>query len=262
MHPHEPEPEPGGIKYRPPGWRIPQHEKAGWITTIQLNQDGYCASEALESQRHTRRKSNKVPVPMRRRRVTPRRLWSVLCAVGAFISFARVGTLLLESWSAVKAERNADQRLIDLCMSPHAPTESAHMRGACLKAQRDRASPLLFKAILRSVSTAWNEFAELVGSPFKLGLVVLFLLSGLVMPLMPAVRLAQDAASMVAGEALGLDLDPEDNHDHVVVVRGGAPPALTSAASRLRLPFLRKPAQAEARIRELTEMEGGSLHED
>ena len=261
MYPHEPEPEPGGIKYRPPGWRIPEHEKSGWMTTIQLNQDGYCASEALESERQTPRKRNKLAVAMRRRNVTPRRLWSVLCAIGAFISFARIGTLLLESWSAVNAERNADQRLIELCMSRDAPTESAHMRGACLKAQRDRASPLLFKAILRSVSTAWNEFAELVGSPFKLGLVILFLLSGLVMPLMPAVRLAQDAASMVASEALGIDLESEDNHDHVVVVRGGAP-TMTSGTARLRLPFLRKPAQARARIQELTEMERGALHED
>ena len=264
--PHAPPtiPEPGGVKYRPPGWRIPEREKTGWITTIPLHQDGYCASEALGSQFKTKHQRMRMKVRMLRRRVTPRRLWTVVCAVAALISFARLGTLFLESWTAVRTERDADRRLLDLCMSRDAPTESAHMRGACLKAQRDRASPLLFKAVLRSVHTAWSEFYDAVGSPFKLGLVCLFLFSGLVMPLMPAVRVLGDAATAVSGDTFGVDMDPEENGDHVVVVRGGMASfglGQMGATRRRTLPWLRAKRDDTDRIVELTQMEGGSPHE-
>ena len=157
---------------------------------------------------------------MKRRKVTPKRVWAFVCMLAAFLSFARVASLFLESYTTVRAERASDQRLLDLCKSNDAPTESAHMRAACLKARRDRASPILFKASLRAVHTAWEEFADAVGSPFKLGLVVLFLISGLAMPLMPAMRLASDAVNSVAGE-LGLEMEEEDNDGQVIVLHGG-----------------------------------------
>ncbi len=184
------------------------------------------------------------PVPMRRRsfmkrRPSPKRVWTFFCGLAAFLSFARVASLFLESYTTVRSERSSDHRLLDLCKSDNAPTESAHMRAACLKAQRDQASPLIFKASLRAVNTAWEEFSETIGSPFKLAVVVLFLLSGLVMPLMPAVRAASEAASMMASE-----IEDDDEETQVIVVNGGFP-RLTQNSVRSRVKRLLRGADVE-----------------
>ena len=189
---------------------------------------------------------------MKRRRVTPKRIWACFCAVAAFLSFARVASLFLESYTTVRAERASDERLLNLCKSADAPTESAHMRAACLKARRDRASPLLFKASLRAVQTAWEEFSDAIGSPFKLGLVVLFLLSGLVMPLMPALRVASDAANIVAGDMLGLDVD--DQEDAQVIVLNGGLPRVSQKGMRSRIRSLLP--RANPRIEEIDTDDG------
>ena len=83
-----------------------------------------------------------------------------------------------------------------------------------------------------------------MGSPFKLGLVLLFLLSGLVMPLMPAMKVASDAANMVAGDVLGLDMEEEE--DAQVIVLHGGMPRITQQGMRHRLSrMLRRPARVE-----------------
>ena len=222
------------VVYRPPTWRIPEREKAGWIvrantpthsTNLPSARGYYTPTSLAEDALH--RSSPRQRVMPRRRRRTALRVWSVVSGIAAFLSFARVATLGLESWAAVRAERDADRRLLELCSSADAPTESPHMRAACLKARRDRASPLMFKAALRAVHTAWSEFSDAVGSPFKLGLLLLFLISGLAMPLMPALRLAGDAAAAVSSDALGLTITQDDSDDdnHVVVLQGGVPRA-------------------------------------
>ena len=190
---------------------------------------------------------------MKRRRMTPKRIWAGLCGLAAFLSFARVASLFLESYTTVRAERASDERLLQLCQSNDAPTESAHMRSACLKARRDRASPLLFKASLRAVHTAWEEFTDAVGSPFKLGMVVLFLLSGLVMPLMPALRVASDAAN-IAGDMMGLDLEDEDADSQVIVLHGGMP-RISQKGVRNRIAGMLQRPRARARVEELDDGE-------
>ena len=62
------------------------------------------------------------------------------------------------------------------------------MRAACLQAQADRASPVVLKAVLRAVSTAFDDFSHSVSSPGKLLVVVLFVISGLFMPVSTWIR--------------------------------------------------------------------------
>ena len=221
--------------------------------TLYSKEEGYCANAALAIDDATPAPSFKGKKKMKRRKVTPKRVWAFVCAFAAFLSFARVASLFLESYTTVRAERASDEGLLKLCQSDKAPTESAHMRAACLKARRDRASPLLFKASLRAVHTAWEEFTEAVGSPFKLGLVLLFLLSGLVMPLMPAMRLASDAVNTVAGDVLGIDMEEDDSDGQVIVLQGGVPRP-SRGAMRRRLSGLLQRAPS-ARIEEVDDGE-------
>ena len=77
---------------------------------------------------------------------------------------------------------------LDLWFSGRA-SGSAKMREACLKAQAERASPIVFKAIVQAVSTAFKDFSDSVGSPFKMLVVVLFLLSSVLLPVVPWARM-------------------------------------------------------------------------
>lgn len=97
------------------------------------------------------------------------------------ISFARVAVLFFEAVAQVRDERLQDVELLQLC-ADGAARGSFKMRRACVDAQAERASPLMFKAVVRAVSNAYAEFAETVSTPMKLGVVALFVLSS-AMPL-------------------------------------------------------------------------------
>ena len=92
---------------------------------------------------------------------------------------------------------------------------------------------MIFKASLRAVHTAWEEFAETVGSPFKMCMLVLFLLSGFVMPLLPAVKLASEAANMVTQDIMSAEED-EDDDGKVIVLHGGLP-SVSGSGVRARI---------------------------
>ena len=145
-------------------------------------------------------------------RVSPKRLAALLTAALAVFSFCRVSVLFFESISAVRADREADAELLDICKSG-AARGSTKMRAACLQARADRASPLLFKAVVRAVHTAWSEFTETVGTPFGFATVVLFLLSGFVMPVMPWLK-------TMAWNAEEEQVEPDDEERHVIVLAG------------------------------------------
>lgn len=136
----------------------------------------------------------------------------------ALVSFARAGTLFLESVAAERAEREADDDLLRLCRSGDAKG-SAKMRTACLQAASDRASPVVLKAIVRSVRTAWGEFRETVSSPLGLASVLLFLLSSLVLPVVPWLK----AVAAAFGER-DEEADVNDIERHVIVVSSGEEP--------------------------------------
>lgn len=153
------------------------------------------------------RNFSEFPVPKKSRRV--KKICQVATAVMAVVSFSRVAVLFLEAHSTVSAERNADFELLNLC-SEGVAQQSSKMRGACLQAQADRASPIVLKAILRAVNTAWSEFSESASSPYKLALVALFVLSAFVLPVIPALRFV----GQVAEESFTED----DEESHIVML--------------------------------------------
>jgi hypothetical protein len=132
-------------------------------------------------------------------------------------SFARVAVHFLESVATVRDDRAADEELLELCRTG-AARGSVKMREACLKAQRDRASPLVLKALVRAVSTAWFEFYEAVGTPFGFASILLFLLSSLVLPTLPWLRVLLSACAIDDED----QADGDDEEKHVIVLAGGA----------------------------------------
>ena len=59
----------------------------------------------------------------------------------------------------MSTERSNDVDLLDLCSEGKA-AKSNIMRNACLNARSSKASPLLFKAVLRAVGIAYEEFTS------------------------------------------------------------------------------------------------------
>lgn len=112
------------------------------------------------------------------------------------VSFARVAVLLLEAVAQVRDERAQDTELLELCTTG-AARSSAKMRAACLQVHAERASPILFKAVVRAVTNAFSEFQESVSTPTKLAVVALFTLSS-IMPVTAWIRALVPAEEVVA----------------------------------------------------------------
>ena len=126
------------------------------------------------------------------RRLTLRRTLAVVSFIMACVSLCRVLILYLESISIIRSERAADTELLELC-TMGAARASSKMREACLRAQADRAAPVFFKAAIRAVYTAWTEFVESCGSPFKLFVAGLFVLSVMAPPVLGWVKIVLGA---------------------------------------------------------------------
>ncbi len=151
-------------------------------------------------------------------RVTGKRLFAWISTVMMIISFSRVLVLFLEAMATVRDERSQDYELLDICQRGEA-RGSAKMRAACLQAQADRASPLVLKAVVRAVSTAWREFSDSVATPFGFATMILFVLSSLLLPIIPWIRAILTAWA-------GDDDEYQDDHrdgdleHHIVVLAG------------------------------------------
>ena len=151
-------------------------------------------------------------------KVTGKRLFGAITTILAVISFSRAAVLFLEAVAEVRDERLHDAELLELCSSGQA-RGSVKMRTACLQAQSDRASPLLLKAVVRAVGTAWREFASTCASPLGFASMVLFVLSSLVLPVIPWLK-------MVLSSWAGDDDEDQDDHrdsdleHHIVVLNG------------------------------------------
>lgn len=128
-----------------------------------------------------------MPLNFDRQQLSPKRLIAIVSALIACYSVARVGVLFFEALAVVREERGQDAELLELCQRGDA-RGSTKMREACLKARADRASPLIAKAIVYAVSTAFKDFSDTVGSPFKFGIVVLFIISSVILPIIPWAR--------------------------------------------------------------------------
>lgn len=122
------------------------------------------------------------------RHLRPARLIAIVTALLTLYSFARVAVLFFEALSVVQSARTEDEALLKLCSEGKA-SGSAKMREACLKARSDRASPILFKAIVQAVSTAFKDFSDTVGSPFKMAVLALFVVSSVTLPVVPWARM-------------------------------------------------------------------------
>jgi hypothetical protein len=165
-------------------------------------------------------------------RLSPVRLVAVVSTLTMLYSLARVAVLFFESLSIVRSERQEDLELIDACRNGVA-RGSTKMREACLKARADLASPVVFKAIVKAVSTAFRDFADSIGSPLKLAAVLLFLLCSVTMPIVPWARLL-----LGQPHGAGLALQPHDDgdgHVHYISYAPGsdAPPAAGKLRRRL-----------------------------
>lgn len=164
---------------------------------------------------HAGGKRCEMPLSFDRQQLSPKRLVAIVSAILALYSVARVGVLFFEALAIVREERGQDEELLALCQRGDARA-SPKMRDACLKARADRASPLIAKAIVYAVSTAFKDFSDTVGSPFKFGVVLLFIISSVILPITPWAR-ALFGTSTNNGLENGMGIPPS----HFIVM---APP--------------------------------------
>jgi len=165
-----------------------------------------------------------------------------LLFITASLALVRIIVLFSESYSVVRSERLADDQLIELC-SRGVAAESDKFRTLCLQARAERAAPLVFKALLRAIRTAFSDFAEQFNSPSRIAILLLFCLSGLALPIVKMV-------SNLAGHWLRPDAVFNGLHNahhgdvrdacEVLVLNGGAP----SWTDRLRI----LPSRANRRL--------------
>lgn len=151
-------------------------------------------------------------------RVTGKKLFAWASIVLAVISFSRVMVLFLEAVAIVRDERNQDGELLEICQSGQG-RGSAKMRAACLQAQADRASPLVLKAVVKAVSTAWREFSDSVATPFGFASMTLFILSSLLLPVVPWIKAVLTAWAGDEEEWQDDHRDTDLEH-HIVVLNG------------------------------------------
>lgn len=153
--------------------------------------------------------------------MTVKRATRLLGVLATVVSFARVSVLFLEALAAVKDERAQDAELLAMCAQGMARS-SPKMRSACLQAQAERASPVLLKAVLKAVGTAFQDFSESVASPTKLAVLLLFVVSSVFLPVSGLLR------SLVPPE-------PEAGGNHVVVLAHDSAEALGRVGFKQRV---------------------------
>ena len=106
--------------------------------------------------------------------------WVALCSTA--LTLIRVTVLLAEAYVTVRSERDSDARLLEICARGVAE-ESSKFRSLCVQARAEQAAPILFKAVLRATRQAFLEMYEAFNSPARLAALLLFLFSGLSVPL-------------------------------------------------------------------------------
>ena len=157
------------------------------------------------------------------RLTSPKRVLSFAGASLTLLAFARVAVLVVESYSAVWNERDADHELVRLCNSGTAAMSNDFM-SLCMKKRAERSAPVLLKALLRACGTAFADFCESFSSPTKLVLLILFCLTGVAAPVVKAVatlvveNLKRRRRSM-ARDSDDECSDDEKGHQEIVVVR-------------------------------------------
>ena len=114
---------------------------------------------------------------------SPKKVLRLVGAALTLLTFARATCSLVESYSAVFAERHADVKLMALCDAGEA-ADAPDFRALCLKKRSERAAPIVLKALTRAVVTSFTEFCEVFSSPSRVALLVLFSLTGMAAPVL------------------------------------------------------------------------------
>jgi hypothetical protein len=118
---------------------------------------------------------------------SPKKVFAWITAGLTFLTFARIVVCLVEAYSEVRHERLADEGLMALCNDPtHDATAAPDLRALCLRKRAERAAPIVLKAVLRAVTTAFSEFCEVFSSPSRVALLVLFSITGIAAPVVKA----------------------------------------------------------------------------
>lgn len=188
-------------------------------------------------------------------RLSPKRLVAVVSGLLTLYSAARVCVLFFEALAVVREGRSEDYELLEICQRGDA-RGSAKMREACLKARAELASPVVFKAIVQAVSVAFKDFSDTVGSPFKFGVMLLFVISSVMLPIMPWVR-------AIFGTSSAPDIQPMNGIHYISYApppdnRGRLRRVGSKVMKKLKLrsgPVIEDPDDDDARF---TEMEPGA----
>ena len=155
------------------------------------------------------------------------------------LAFARFLVLFFESWSIVRAERGSDNDLLQLCKSGVA-LESAKFRATCLQARADQAAPIFLKVILRALKTSFLDFSEAFSTPTRLVLLVLFILSGLALPVVKMITSVL-AAHLKPEKSLDDDFETASQPQHVMMVETGTPSRRNWSSKLRRIGSRRRP---------------------
>lgn len=156
------------------------------------------------------------------RLTSPRKVLTFVGGGLTILAFARIVVLILESYSAVWNERNADRDLMRICDAGTA-SMSSDFRALCLKKRAEQSAPMLLKALLRACATAFTDFCESMSSPTKVVLLLLFCMTGVAAPVVKAVAtLAVDGMRRRTLHRVNQhdcdESDDERGHHEIVVV--------------------------------------------
>lgn len=162
---------------------------------------------------------------------SPKKVVALITAALTFLTFARIVVCLVEAYVAVRSERLADEGLMRMCNDPTQEASAApDFRTLCLRKRAERAAPIVLKAVLRAVTTAFSEFCEVFSSPSRVALLVLFSITGIAAPVVKALaalfvqnlkqrRMRRQSAKYVTSDSEESDEDcGEDGHYQVVEI--------------------------------------------
>ncbi len=176
-------------------------------------------------------RATKTRVSLLKCMASPKRVFAIITAGLTFLTFARVVVCLVEAYVAVRSERLHDEGLMQLCNDPTSEAAAApDLRALCLRKRAERAAPIVLKAVLRAVTTAFSEFCEVFSSPSRVALLVLFSITGIAAPIVKALaalfvqnikrrRLKRSGAKYVTSDSEDSDEEgEEDGHYQVVEI--------------------------------------------
>jgi hypothetical protein len=125
-----------------------------------------------------------------------------------------------------------DEGLMQLCNDHTSEATAApDLRALCLRKRAERAAPIVLKAVLRAVTTAFSEFCEVFSSPSRVALLIMFSITGIAAPIVKALaalfvqnmkrrRLRRSGAKYVTSDSEDTDEEEgeEDGHYQVVEI--------------------------------------------